>query len=918
MLAIDPIFAPAFARWGKTARDGSGAFHLLVFHALDVGAVMDVGLARNLRLLDHLAGQLAMPPETVRRMLLALAILHDCGKCAGTFQALAPDIAALLGVDVAGLEKYDRRCRGHDRMGQAFLREIARRGGLGLAAPGQALNELLACFTGHHGTPPQLDERLSDFPDASKPADLDAATALAAVALNVSGWDGTLPERCRLAHVSYTLAGLMTLCDWLGSSDRFVMQQSAEPPASYFRRVRSGPAASLLTEINPSVFRPPTLPPRQTFARLFAHLGQAAPPRPTPMQAAVEELAGNLPAGPLLLVIEDLTGSGKTEAADLFVHALLAAGRASGVYYGLPTIATADAAYWRKRDALPRITGAGADLVLAHGRALGVANWSTRAEMEAGDTAPHEWFTASSKRALLAGAGAGTIDQALAGALRARLSVLRLLGLWDKVLVVDEVHACDPYMAGLLAPLLRQHAALGGSAVLLSATLPRQLHAHLAKAFRAGGGWAVPLITEPPGYPAVTLHHAGGTAARAVPPLRPPPPVQLRRIGSFAEAHEAILGWLAAGRSVLWFRNTVADAIDAERALAPALEAAGLAAPLLYHARFLPDDRSAIEQRVQEGFGKQAGPTARRARLLIATQVAEQSLDLDADELVSDLAPVDVLIQRLGRRRRHARTADGTLIVDGADQRPPSAALILSPDPGAVTDGKWCARLLPRTVWVYQDIGRLWLSAAALFLPDSVGGGLVGGLFDPVADARTLLDTVYPVIDSDDAVRELLPLPLRAAFDAANGRSYQERSFAAQHALVFQKGWLCDWKGSVAQVDSEGTPKTRLGDVHEVVLLVRRGGSIAMMGKDLNRSICRAPRTLMTADNAAAARERLILAGQIAEQEAGRLREREVALLDQTETDKWQGVSDTQHGAESRVSVPCAYSRQHGLQLTTE
>ena len=916
-MAIDPTFAPAFARWGKTARDGSGEFHLLVFHALDVGAVLDTGLARNQRLLSDLAEQLAMSPEIVRRMLVALAILHDCGKCAGTFQALAPNIAESLGVDIIGMEKYDRRHRGHDRMGQAFLREIAQRHGLGQEAPGSALNELLACFTGHHGIPPARDERLSDFPDAWKPADLDAATALVAVARDVSGWDGILPEQSRLAHVSYTLAGLMTLCDWLGSSDRFAMQTKAEPPEAYFRRVRAGSATSLVEEINPAVFRPPTRPPRQTFARLFAHLGQKTLLQPTPMQVAVEALAKELPPGPLLLVIEDLTGSGKTEAADLFVHALLAEGRASGVYYGLPTIATADAAYRRKRDSLAGIAGTGADLVLAHGRALGAANWSTRAEMEAGDTAPHEWFTSSSKRALLAGAGAGTIDQILAGALRARLSVLRLLGLWNKVLVVDEVHACDSYMVGLLAPLLRQHAAVGGSAVLLSATLPRQLHTYLATAFATGAGFTVPPMTGQPGYPAVTLHHAGGTSAHAVPPLRLPPPVQLRRIDSIVGVHETILGWLAAGRSVLWFRNTVADAIDAERTLAPALEAAGLAAPLLYHARFLPDDRDEIEQRVQNCFGKQADPVARRARLLIATQVAEQSLDLDADELVSDLAPADVLIQRLGRRRRHVRTADGALITDGVDLRPLSAAVILSPDPSVVTDGEWCARLLPRTVWVYEDIGRLWLTAAALFLPGRVRSALTSGLFDPVEDARKFLDIVYPLNEADGAVRELLPLPLRAAFDAANGDSYQERSFAARHALAFQKGWLRDWKGDVVQVDSEGIPKTRLGDIHEVVLLVRRGDVIALMGRDLNRSICRTPRALITAADAVAARERLISAGLIAEHEAARLREREVLLLEQIDIDMWKGFSEKKD-AESRTSVQCTYSRRHGFQLLTE
>lgn len=921
MSAIEPDFAPAFTRWGKTARCGSGGYHLLVFHALDVGAVMQVGLTRNPRLLDHLAAHLALPAETTRRMLVALSILHDAGKCAGCFQSLAPEIAAVLGVDVVGLERYDRQHRGHDRMGQAFLRELARRGALGVAKDGPALNELLATFTGHHGTPPSLDERLRNFCDAYRPADLLAAEALGAIALRISGWDGALPDRAQLGPISYTLAGLATLCDWLGSSDRFVMQSVPEPPEVYFRRIVAGPAAVLVDEVKPAVFRPYMRPPRLPFARLFAHLSDKGPPTPTPMQAAVLDIAAHLPSGPKLLVIEDLTGSGKTEAADLFVHGVLAEGQATGVYYGLPTIATANAAYIRKRDALPGIAGPGGDLVLAHGQALGGANWSTRAQMEPGELAPHDWFTASSKRALLAGAGAGTIDQALAGALRARLASLRLLGLWDKVMVVDEVHACDPYMAGLLAPLLRHHAALGGSAVLLSATLPRDLHRRLADAFACGGGFAARPVTEPPGYPAITLHHSGRSSAKRVAPQRPPPAVALQRIDSLAATHEAVLGWLTAGRSVLWFRNTVGDAVDAAELLAPTLEAAGLPAPLLYHARFLPAHRSAIEQRVQHGFGKHADPAARRGRLLIATQVAEQSLDLDADELVSDLAPADVMIQRLGRRRRHARGADGRLAEDGVDRRPATAALIFSPDPAGVTGAAWCARLLPRTVHVYDDIARLWVTAAALFTPDGIGAARLGGWFDAVADARALLDTVYPTgsfAEADAGLRDLLPGPLRSAFDAAEGDAQQERSFAARHALPFHTGWLRDWwRGTAVSVDAEGMPKTRLGDIHEVVLLVRQDDGAALMDRDLRQSICRSPRVMRTTVAADAARQRLFLAGGLSDYDAALLREREVLLFDHVADGEWTGVFESSSGARRQVSGRCTYSASRGLQFET-
>lgn len=912
MPIIEPVFAAAFRRWAKTARDRSGGFHLLPFHGLDVGAVMQTGLARNPRLLHRLASQLGLAEETMRRLLVALAILHDVGKCAGTFQKQAPAIATVLGVDTAHLHDYDRRHRGHDRLGQAFLRRLAQDGALANARDGADLNELLACFTGHHGMPPEIDERLSDFSDAWTPADLQAAEALAAIALLVSGWDGTLPERARLPNVSYALAGLMTLCDWLGSSDRFAMQANPEPPDTYFARVLAGPAAAVIEEVAPAIFRPAAPPPRRTFGQLFAHLSQSGLPAPTPMQAAVEDIAAELPSGPKLLVIEDLTGSGKTEAADLFVHAMLASGEASGAYYGLPTIATAEAAYRRKRDALPGVAGPNCDLVLAHGRAFGAANWSTRAALEPGDTAPHDWFTASSKRALLAGTGVGTVDQALAGALRARLSVLRLLGLWDKVLVVDEVHACDPYMAGLLAPLLRHHAALGGSAVLLSATLPRDLHRRLADAFAQGAGFTAPPVTEPPGYPAVTLHHPSGSQARHVAPYRTQATVELRRLDEAEALSGVILDWLRNGRSVVWFRNTVSDAIDTERTMALALDVAGLLPPLLYHARFLPEHR-----RVETSFGKQADPAARRGRLLIATQVAEQSLDLDADELISDLAPADVLIQRLGRRRRHARGPGGGLSQDAVDRRPPSAAVIVSPDPAAVSDASWIARLLPRTGFVYDDTAKLWLTAATLFLPDGVGGVRLRGRFHAVDDARDWLDAVYPAgaFAREGDARALLPLCLQNAFDAAAGGAHQERNFAARQTLAFRKGWLRDWPGSAAEVDADGMPKTRLGDMHEVVFLVRRGTEVALIGADVAGSTCRSPRSLRTTADAVQARERLTARGYLSEHEANRLREREVILLEEKADDFWSGTFEVASGGRDGVSGRCVYSARQGLQL---
>ena len=899
-------------RWAKTARDGGTGFHLLLAHGLDVAAVLRAGLARNPRLLATLAGQLGMVPEATLRMLVALAILHDAGKCAGSFQAMVESVAASLGVPTEGLCRYDSRTCHHGRVGQALLHEVIRRGGFGAARRAQDILELLATFTGHHGEPPRGDETAADFRRAWSEADVAAAGRLVSAALAISGWDGTAPPLAAVRRASYLLAGLATLCDHLGSSDRFAFREQDGDAAEYFAATGEV-ARELIEEVSPAAFRPLAPPPRRGFAALFAHLSEPGPPpRPTPMQAAVEALAADLPDGPLLLVIEDLTGSGKTEAADLFVHALLASGRASGAYYGLPTMATANAAYQRKLLALREVAGADADLVLAHSGALGARGLSTRARFEPGEAAPHEWFNRSARRALLAGTGVGTVDQALAGALRAKLGAYRLFGLWGKVLVVDEVHACDPYMTALLGRVLRRHAQLGGSAVLLSATLPRDLHHRLARDFGEGAGWEDRGAPEPPRYPGFTLHHTGGTVPQHVDPHRVPEPVQLRRAGSVKEVQCGVLDWLRAGRSVLWFRNTVADAVAAEQELAPALSEAGLAPAVLYHARFLPDDRSRIERDVERIAGKSARPADRAGRLIIATQVAEQSLDLDADELVSDLCPADGLIQRLGRRRRHLRDANGTLLDDGPDRRPPSAAVLFAPDPDSVRDARWCAALLPRTGAIYPDVAQLWLTAHVLL---DVEEGL-GGRFRPVEDARTVLDRVYPAGSFDAGDPPPLPgvpEPLRRTLDTAEGAALEDRRHAARHSLPFAEGWVRDWWSAAnVRVEGEALPTTQLGERHEVVLLERvDGGGARLLGGTMDDSTCRFPYRLQSTPESAKARGALARGGGLAPGEGDRLRLADAVLLDQEGTG-WTGDALKEDSA-TRVAV--LYCGRYGLRL---
>ena len=385
---------------------------------------------------------------------------------------------------------------------------------------------------------------------------------------------------------------------------------------------------------------------------------------------AVDELftAEHLPEGTLLVLIEDATGSGKTEAGDLVVQRLVALGRAHGLYAALPTTATADAAFARKKEVIAKLDRSGADpqITFAYGRATTRealrVRYKTRAEMEKGDPGCLEWTAQSSKRALLADIGVGTIDQALLGALRTRHATVRLAGLYGKLLLVDEVHAYDDYMQELLKRLLRHQASLGQHVALMSATLPSRMRETLVAAFVKGAGWSnLPAYRLPrERYPALHIVHRDGVIHREPeqPPEYRPAPVRFEPVHDEASVVGRIVAWSKAGRCVLWVRNTVDEAVRAYDILQDRLGASANQV-LLYHARFLPNDRAKAEARVLNVIGKDSGPVQRRGSVVVTTQVAEQSLDLDADELVTDIAPVDVVLQRLGRRRRHRRDAEG-------------------------------------------------------------------------------------------------------------------------------------------------------------------------------------------------------------------------------------------------------------------
>ncbi|MFV3076516.1 CRISPR-associated helicase Cas3' [Niveispirillum fermenti] len=929
-------------RWAKAGKD---SHHPLPYHCLDVAAVLDVGLARRPALLDFIAAGLSMSLADTRAMLLVLLALHDIGKVSAAFQVKRPDILRRLGRVPPSRKPANWP---HDAVGQMIL--LDRLGPSGLAAlglpladmPRDGLDLLCAIATGHHGSPPSrgFDPRRLEREGVLAPDDLDAAKELVAAMAALFGWTQGTPDPVGLDRLSPLLNGLFTLCDWLGSSERFAYREGAMDLADYYRLHALPGAADVLDEVQPALFRQLTPRPPLSFAQMFAALGQGgSAPAPTPLQALVDRLftARALPDGPLLVLVEDLPGSGKTEAGDLITQRLTALGRTDGTYVGLPTMATADAAYDRKfavDGAVPfaaqLLTGT-PQVVLAHSRRHRHRTFrfaATRAGLEEGEGVASAWFARSSRRALLAELGVGTVDQALAGALRARHATLRLAGLWRKLLLVDEVHAYDHYMQPLLEALLRWHGRMGDPAVLMSATLPTRIRNALIRAYAEGAGWAdIAAMTErtrPGAYPLLTLVSQQGIAQHPLDPVPGPGtrPVRFEGVEDEASVDAAIQDWQRQGRSVIWFRNNVGDAVTAWKRHAEAARAEGLAPPMLYHARFLPADRAAAEVALMRFFGKQAVPDERRGRLLVTTQAAEQSLDLDADEMVIDLAPADAVIQRLGRRRRHARTIDGALAGDGVDQRPDSPVLLHTP-PVSAPSKHWYARKFPRAAYIYPDDARLWLTAHHLLAPSTIPGNPPGSdHIVPARDLRPLLEAVY-------AEPPAAPPCLMASHETADGKAAAERQQGRQARLSFRADLLTEWHAHAGVADDPaGEPRTRLIDSHMVGLAGIVDGRpqwlSLLLHPDLpegwdpvEESECRSPRPLICPP------EEEGLAGALKSTlpEAGRRRWEalSVILLRPASADHWCGeaVTGDEIGSKRR-RYTVIYNVGEGLTLTTQ
>ena len=799
--------------WGKAQpldQDHGPSWHPLAFHSLDVAAVGESLLAKHRGLGDQLSRLIGLDRQETARLATYLLCLHDVGKFAKKFQAKVPDLyPACFGDDPARLSGFYDHGAGGLRLFDAddgFLK-------LPNGTRHRTWRPLVSAVTGHHGAPPDtpgggsITTLRSDFGAAG----IEAARRFVGKAHDLFGipWDMPPLRNDRVRPASFALAGLAVLADWIGSNQEWFPYRAPESFQDLGRYYWNHARERADRAIEQAGVLPADASDQVDYDDLLD-----PPAVPSPMQEWARSV--ELPAGPALFMIEDETGSGKTEAALMLAHRLMASGRADGLYVALPTMATANAMFDRLGAAHRKLFAEGTEpsVALAHG-AREMHDGFRAAVLRGGrsecpysdapqrddesettaSTACAAWIADDRRRTFLADAGAGTVDQALLSVLPSRHQSLRLLGLMRRVLILDEVHAYDAYMQREIETLLEFQAGLGGTAILLSATLPLSVRRRLAAAFAKGLGQTEDALGMAPGgleYPMAALRAADGEVTTSV-PGRPGRGrvLPVRFLRESAEALAVVEQAAHAGKAVLYIRNTVDDALDAHETLT----ARGLD-PDLFHARFALLDRLAAERRVVETFGKRSTHARRAGKVLIATQVVEQSLDLDFDVLISDLAPVDLLIQRAGRLWRHERRE--------REGRP--ELLVVGPEPEAGAKADWFGKLFPRAAHVYRDHARLWLTARAL--EDA-------GAIESPDGLRSLIETVYG--DEDDAMARL-PDDLMESFFSAEGRAGAERGMANMGVLRLTKGYVRD----AGAWDTDIRTPTRLADDPRTTLRLAR------------------------------------------------------------------------------------------------
>ena len=777
-----------------------------------------------------------------RALYVWLAAVHDTGKLSPAFAVQVGPLAGTM---------HDHGLRSDPNLAGTEERRRARHELVSHIAVADWLeavhdfevdhaSRLASILAAHHGMPADSEQIRAARPQerllgdsawqAARVEVLDWATRRHTSDAHIDVWrSAEIPQ-----HVLVLLSSLVIVADWIASSDHFPLSPVGQFPteAATARAARAWRELDLPEPWNP---RPPT-----SNDDLFTRRFQLSDPRP--IQRKLMHLARTVDS-PCLLILEAEMGVGKTEAAFAAAEILAQRFGLGGIFIGLPTQATTDGMFARMLSWAERLDlTVPSNVFLARGKAQLNEEYAIRwrdayfrSRRNEHTTTPeptprhadddlvvaHRWFS-DPKRGPLSNLVAGTIDQALFGSLRSRHLMLRHLALASKVVVLDEVHAYDAYMSQYLTRLLHWLGAYRVPVILLSATLPASSRRAFVEAYDEGRRYGLahkrPTLSRTEkreqaarydildgdiGYPSIVVSRGEATpSVLQVETASASKTVRVERLDDDNESLVALLqSALRDGGNVAVIRNTVTRAQETAALLQAAFPDMTVT---IAHARYLAACRATNDARLLALFGKKGQRPPQH--IVVATQVIEQSLDLDFDLMVTDLAPVDLLLQRAGRLHRHhgrnrpTPLREPRLVVTGTDWS------AIPPDP--VKGSKWVysPHILLRTLAVLDGRDRI-------VIPDDI---------PPLVQATYGEDTVGP-----DTWHPALDETRRVLDEKRSDQEHRAKAFLlseVRHArLANLLGWVDTAAGDPTQ-ERRARATVRDGDESLEVLVLQRDG----------------------------------------------------------------------------------------------
>jgi len=782
-----------YTEWvGKLDKE-TGNTHSTVFHSIDVACSANELLTESDALIDRMSTKLNISCDDLVNVIVYLVALHDVGKFSQKFYN---DLNLPIDVDPQNIPSSDR----HWKISYALMclpdidRRISERMKIQIVdEDGDNLHPLDSISTrkmlysavaGHHGEPPKEGDsntydlcgvdalnNFMDFLDMIIPSP-KSPIVLTYESTNILSW---------------FLVNITTVCDWIGSNvDWFNYTPNTIPIADYWKES----AEKARRAINEAGIIPCGVSDNSTMQHLFGI------ETPRHMQQIVENLKVDQQ---MVAIIEDTTGSGKTEAGILLAHKLMRAGLGDGVYVALPTQATANGLFSRMASSYRKMfnDNTSPSIALAHGKRklnkiFRQTRYTPKSNTHGNAAYCSDWISSESRRVFMSDVGVGTIDQLFLSILPVKWAALRLFGMSRQVIIIDEAHACDPYMQEELYKTVQMQALMGGSVIIMTATLASEQKNKIVQSFING---IDPNLPPPPpvtdSYPSLTI----ATRDNVVTTKIEPSPSAIKKtpithLSSEDEALDIMRTSANNGACSVWIRNTVKQAMD----VASKLSNEGYDVTV-FHSRFCVGDRSDKELATMRQFGKESSQEERRGKILIATQVVEQSLDIDFDVMVTDIAPIDSLIQRVGRLWRHNEQRPN-LDRGGAQYK----LYILSPDYNDISSENWIENeVFKSSVFIY-GVGNLWRTARAIF---------TAGEIDAPYNIPNLIESVVGKIAPE------IPSELTDAEADEIGAAFAARGIARRLLITPEDGY----RDGILQ--DEKNVSTRLGDSTYNIMLVK-------------------------------------------------------------------------------------------------